>query len=324
MKSTYSIALYFIFLPFFSIGQVSIIKLKNPSFEDLPRAGKAPLKWFDCGFPGETPPDVSPVNTFGVSRPAFDGSTYLGMVVRDTDTWERVSQKLSDKMIANQCYDFSIFLCRSPLYESRSQKTKLMTNYVQPVQLIVWGGDKHCAKREKLGETDIISNFEWEEFDFTFTPTKTHTYILFEAFYETPVLYPYNGNILLDNASDIFPVNCDFNTTDTNPKEESFYSEDISYQPNQSIDKATSSENRPTNPYYSKKGIYEIPSTLAKEDLELLIKAIELYLNSRPKYRAEISIKDRNIKAARITRDLIIERMRKRGWEKNDYLIFID
>ena len=193
------------------MAQDDIIRLKNPSFEDLPRAGKAPIAWYDCGFPGETAPDVQPNTTFGVGRPAYDGRTYLGMVVRDTDTWERVSQRLSKSMKANQCYSFSIFLCRSPLYESRSQKTDLMTNYVRPSKLIIWGGDEHCAKREQLGETGLISNYEWKQFDFKFEPTQTHTYIQFEAFYETPVLFPYNGNILLDNASAIEPIPCDEN-----------------------------------------------------------------------------------------------------------------
>lgn len=207
----YTLLLFGVFSLQVGYAQDDIIRLQNPSFEDLPRAGKAPAGWYDCGFPGETPPDVQPETTFGVSRPAYDGGTYLGLVVRDTDTWERVGQRLTKAMQANQCYSFSLFLCRSPLYQSRSQKTDLMTNYVRPAKLIIWGGDQHCAKREQLGESSLVSNYNWKQFDFKLEPSQRHTYIMFEAFYETPVLFPYNGNILIDNASSIEPIPCDEN-----------------------------------------------------------------------------------------------------------------
>ncbi|MEO6130368.1 MAG: hypothetical protein ABIQ02_00875, partial [Saprospiraceae bacterium] len=80
------------------------VMLENPSFEDIPRAGgqsTAPIKgWHDCGltkFHGETPPDIHPVPTsaWEVSKPAYDGNTYLGMVVRYNDTYESLSQALS-------------------------------------------------------------------------------------------------------------------------------------------------------------------------------------------------------------------------------------
>lgn len=207
----FTLALLVLMSNFVGYAQDDIIRLKNPSFEDIPRASKVPRGWYDCGFPGETPPDVQPEGTFGVSRPAYDGGTYLGLVVRDTDTWERVGQQLSKAMQGDQCYSFSLFLCRSPLYESRSQRTGRLTNYVQPAKLIIWGGNEYCAKRERLAETDVLNNYEWKQFDFKLEPTQTHSYLLLEAFYETPVLFPYNGNVLVDNASNIVPIPCDEN-----------------------------------------------------------------------------------------------------------------
>ena len=32
---------------------------------------------------------------------------------------------------------------------------------------------------------------------------------MLEAFFKTPVLLPYNGNILLDHASDLVPIECE-------------------------------------------------------------------------------------------------------------------
>jgi hypothetical protein len=89
------------------------IILDNPSFEDMPRHSKEPRFWTNCGDPAESPPDVQPDYTFQVSKSAFDGNTYLGMVVRDNDTWEEVGQMLSSPMRQGTCYKFSIKLARS-------------------------------------------------------------------------------------------------------------------------------------------------------------------------------------------------------------------
>lgn len=198
--------------PFTLFGQgdaVASIKLTNPSFEDYPRAGRVPAGWRDCGFPEESPADTHPSGEFDVIKYPSDGNTYLGMVVRDNDTWERVSQQMSSPIQAGTCYSFSLNLCRSELYVSRSRVNNASANYVQPIKLIIWGGDGHCEKRERLAESPIVTNTTWQPYAFKFEPKLTHTHITLEAFYKTPVLFPYNGNILVDKASEIIPMPCD-------------------------------------------------------------------------------------------------------------------
>jgi len=191
------------------IGQTDAIRLINPSFEDYPRAERVPTGWRDCGFPGESAPDTHPSGAFEVIKYPSDGNTYLGMVVRDNDTWERVSQQLSAPIKRGTCYSFSVNLSRSELYVSLSRETGIRANYVQPIKLVIWGGDGHCSKREQLAESPLIANTSWQPYMFKFEPNQTHTHITLEAFYKTPVLFPYNGNILVDNASDIVPMPCD-------------------------------------------------------------------------------------------------------------------
>jgi hypothetical protein len=80
-----------------AVDAQEIIRLTNPSFEDTGHS-RPPTGWKDCGsfmFPGESPPDVQPSGSWHVYKPATDGDTYLGMVVRENDTWEAVSQALS-------------------------------------------------------------------------------------------------------------------------------------------------------------------------------------------------------------------------------------
>lgn len=188
----------------------STIKLLNPSFEDIPRNSRAPMGWTDCGFPAESPPDVhpDPMNQFQVGMMPQDGSTYLGMVVRDNDTWESVGQELSEPFVANQCYDFRIHLARSRVYLSQSRVSNRAANYVTPTKLRIFAGYDYCDRLELIGETPVVSNYKWKEYAIKLTPSQEYTHVVFEVFYKTPTLIPYNGNLILDNASVIVPMDC--------------------------------------------------------------------------------------------------------------------
>jgi outer membrane protein OmpA-like peptidoglycan-associated protein len=189
------------------------VTLSNPSFEDLPRHSRPPVAWTDCGFMGETPPDIQPNATFKVTRQAKDGDTYLGMVVRENDTWEAVGQRLSEPMKKGNCYEFSIYLAKSEMYVSLSREEEnKRVNYITPAKLRIYGGYEYCDKDYLLGETQEIANSTWIRYDFKFEPLGDYTHIILEAFYKTPTLFPYNGNILVDHASPIVPVPCQPNT----------------------------------------------------------------------------------------------------------------
>lgn len=202
------------------------ILLKNPSFEGVPTEGSlnGPMisGWYDCGFPNETSPDVHPKagSTFGVDTQPFDGNSYIGMVVRDNETWEKISQRLSSPLMADQCYEFTISLARSLTYESGSRtadsKNKTV-NFATPIKLRIWGGNSICGQEEMLGESSLIINSRWLLTPFTFNPKKNYQYIIFEAYYKTPWPFPYNGNLLMDNASPIIPVPCEAETPKADP-----------------------------------------------------------------------------------------------------------
>ena len=197
-------------IPEIALAQGEPILLTNPSFEDIPRASRQPRGWHDCGFPDESAPDTQPSGEFSVSKAAFDGNTYLGMVVRDNDTYESVSQRLSKPMKKGQCYEFSIYLCRSELYISLSRQNNQQVNYVTPAKLRIYGGYGYCDDdQEMIGESSVIINNRWLAYKFKFEPRGNYNYITFRAHYNTPTLFPYNGNILLDNASAIVPIPCD-------------------------------------------------------------------------------------------------------------------
>lgn len=191
------------------------IFLQNGSFEDQPTCCKPPSGWVDCGFKGETPPDVQPALDesnrpfFNVTKVPYQGSTYLGMVVRENDTYERVAQRLLKPLKKDVCYTFSIYLCRSETYlSSNRNEPGNLKEFTQPIILRVWGGDAFCHQKQLLGESPLISNTDWLKYEFEFEVKSDMWYFELEAFYKTPVLFPYNGNILLDNASHITVIPC--------------------------------------------------------------------------------------------------------------------
>jgi len=191
-------------------GQESaeILQVINPSFEDMPRHSRPPKGWSDCGFKGESAPDVQPSGIFSVTKPAAEGNTYLGLVVRDNDTWESVGQELPRAMEKGKCYHFTIALCRSELYVSISRLSDQTANYTTPARLRIYGGNSICDKRELLAESPVVTNTRWQDYAFKLEPSRNYGFIILEAYYKTPTLVPYNGNLLIDDFSDIRVLSC--------------------------------------------------------------------------------------------------------------------
>lgn len=232
------IAILFLTQCNFGSSQEEVIEIINPSFEVNPKAGLKGVPfntkgWTDCGsifFSGQTPPDIhlgmdpsagDDFVSFNVKHSSSDGFTFLGMVTRKNETYEAIGQRLSKPIEAGKCYRFSIDLARSDHYISSMSSKPLNQDpsiiylnektpeaQIKPVILRIYGGSTPCGKRELLAESIAIESTDWTKVVFTFTPNITHKYILFSSFYKVPVLFPYNGNILLDNLSDITRIPC--------------------------------------------------------------------------------------------------------------------
>lgn len=207
------------FLPFALPAQQKeeLIYFANPSFEDLPKCCEAPAAWYDCGKPEESPPDIQP-GSFQVTKTPSHGETYLGLVVRDNETWEGVGQRLSRPLEINNCYEFTMDLCRAELYLSMSRTTGEEVNYATPAKIRIIGGMGYCDRRETLYETPLITTTRWLTYTFRITPKLgSYSYIMIEAYFKTPTLFPYNGNILMDNASAIKQIDCNMKMPDPAP-----------------------------------------------------------------------------------------------------------
>lgn len=230
-----SVKLLYVFaLVQFSVSLFSqdTIRLANPSFEGPPRHSAQPPGWMDCGSSEQSPPDTHPAGAWGVSKKAYHGNTYLGMVTRNDATWESVGQPLERPLAVNQCYEFSAVMCMSEEYLSPTRRDQLNTySFTTPVVLRVWGSNFPCKGEELLGESAEVDNTDWMKYNFKVKASRPYRFIILEAFYKTPVLMEYNGNILVDNLSALVPVECNARIIPKEvpaPGEESLAGKDVS------------------------------------------------------------------------------------------------
>lgn len=187
------------------IGQESY-SLKNPSFEDdKPAAGVVPSDWLNMGAPEETPPDIQP-GQFEVTLKPQDGKRYLGLVVRDNNTWEGVGQRLGGFLQKDTAYTFSVWLARSNALWSISRATGQEANYNSPTILKIWGVNSETQQEELLAESIPVGHTEWMLYTFTLKPTAADFDEIDLMAYYASGHEQKNGNLLLDNCSVIAKV----------------------------------------------------------------------------------------------------------------------
>lgn len=194
-------------------AQSDTIRLKNPSFEDTPKRGGESSQnisgWFDCGkisFPAESPPDIHPNGFWNVNLEPNDGKTYLGMVVRDNATYEVLSGVLDQTLKAKKTYKMSVYLAQSQNYLSHSRTTHKKENYNTPSVFWIWGGDEYCNEKQLLYESPPIDHDNWRKYEITFKPDNDINAITISAYFTPNTDLAYNGNILIDNISEIILV----------------------------------------------------------------------------------------------------------------------
>lgn len=189
MKKSIFLLLVFIGMALNYSQAQPLIHFTNPSFEGEPADATVPVGWLPCEE--KTTPDILP-GFWGVYREASDGATYAGLITRHDGTWESITQRLDQTLLAEECYAFTMDLARSPTYNQ----------YNLPIRLRVWGSGTKCEKRQLLLETDLIRHPFWKTYEVKFYPKSKLNYIIFEAYFPEGA-YDLPGNILIDNLGPI-------------------------------------------------------------------------------------------------------------------------
>jgi len=191
----------FIILLFFCLnvfGQDKPIVLKNASFESIIEEENVPKEW--------TKLEESP-NSY-ISKPAIDGAYFLSLSTRDNQINDAYAQKLSSPLSSEKCYMFQIGIATSNSFGgfvSAFDNKEAMK--AKPCILKIWGGYEGAYKDELLAQTVPIDHNDWDSYTFYLCPDKPIQYLLLEANYSPEEKNPYNGNVLIDDCSMLFPLN---------------------------------------------------------------------------------------------------------------------
>ena len=186
------------------------IEILDGSFEDgIEGMGANIPFWFSCNTGkiqiDRASPDLHCDTTsfFGVKGLAAKGYKFVGLVVRDDGTCEGIGQHLLNYLSPDTTYTMTIALARSDNYYSVNRVAKREIHFNRPAKLQVWGGTDFCDYSELLGETELVMDTEWKNYKFKFQPNAEYDFITLQAKYHEPALIPYNGNILIDDVSNI-------------------------------------------------------------------------------------------------------------------------
>lgn len=181
----------------------AVIRLNNPSFEwDAPGHSQVPRGWLNAGADGESPPDIQP-GFFQVRQEAIEGNKFLGMVTRDNNTWEGISQVLDGWLMKDSAYVFTLSLARAEQYISTSRITGREENFNQAAILKIWGYNSVTRQDELLAQSLPVEHSDWRAYTFALQPKRgSYNQIDLMAYYATPFIKT-NGNLLLDACSNL-------------------------------------------------------------------------------------------------------------------------
>ena len=169
--------------------------------------------WVDCGsllFPGETPVTIysgTDPKPFQVTQNARYGFNYLGMVTRETNTWESVSQFLDRPLEAGRLYAVRFLVSHSSTLRSPIiNLDENLRTFDAPARLRILVGNAECAGDFIVASTKPITSKTWEEVEVIFSVESQSHYFIIEVFYPEDNTTPANGNVLLDHVSPIYEI----------------------------------------------------------------------------------------------------------------------
>lgn len=197
-------------------GQSDTLFFSNPSFEYGAAIKKGNRKYSFvetisyCGFVNHPTPYTNNENREPFLYPA-DGENYLVLTVSDENIWQTFSQSTSSIFEKGKCYSFTAALAST---KSLRQWNSITNSYAlqkdpEPILLRVYLGKRRCDMGQLIGFTHLLSNQQWQDFQFNFEPDDFYSTVTFEVYYQAATINYYNGNILIDHLSPIVQIDCE-------------------------------------------------------------------------------------------------------------------
>ena len=137
-------------------------------FSNYTGAGITPEDWGVCDPITSSPEVYIEFIRQDVSYFSPDSSTFVILRVREDATSEHMQTLLTRPMLKDYCYKLSVDL-------RHTYGGTLADILTHPVLFQIWGGITPCSKDELLYESQLIRNFSWQRYSFTF-PVKENDY----------------------------------------------------------------------------------------------------------------------------------------------------
>lgn len=206
---------------------------QNASFEQSMSNGQTAAAWSDCGDNNESVAQLLPdPNSDLQALDPHQGFQYLGLRTYKDGSYQALGQELTTPLLPGSCYALGVYLARA---------TRPDTTENDPLCFRIWGGNDYCDRWEILAETFPVNHQDWQEYLFTFSPVQAYRFITIEAYYDRKAEYAYDGWLLVDHLSAIYPVNCsttperrmvaagDGSTADFRPKQQHTRAPSVNY-----------------------------------------------------------------------------------------------
>lgn len=173
----------------------------NDGFEGPPTQGTPPPGWYNCND-GLSTGDTQP-GAFQNYVPASEGQSYLSLVTRALNppgTVETVWANLLIPFEQDEHYSLTIDLSLSLDFQGDYNWETYYFNNPCKLRIIGFNGD--CAspsESELLWESSILTNYDWQTFDVSFTPNDgTYQYIALRPYFISMNNFQ-NSSLLLDD-----------------------------------------------------------------------------------------------------------------------------
>lgn len=153
----------------FSTAQVVT---SNDGFEGYSQHDVPPPDWFNCDENSSVDTQPGILDTY---KSASEGQTYVSLVTREfgpPGTIETLWAELKTPFMKDSCYNLSLDLSLSTEFNGSFNWETYYFDHPCIIQIIGFNGDcDNMEESEVLYESAALSNYDWETFNITFSPS---------------------------------------------------------------------------------------------------------------------------------------------------------
>ncbi|HMX39716.1 MAG TPA: hypothetical protein PKD78_05290 [Saprospiraceae bacterium] len=181
----------------------AMIQLNNPSFELDGSPGRGtPKYWTYTGTCRTCAPVICPdLSRWRTKQKAAAGRYFVSLLTFEEGMYEGIGQRLPQRLQKDSMYVFRLKAAYSKHYEDGADA------HPHPVVVCIWGYNEHTLEQEVLAQTTPVNHDFWYQYEFLLSPkTRDYDSIAIGAWFDPKRPKRYNGNLFIDDCSDLMRV----------------------------------------------------------------------------------------------------------------------